>query len=150
VGGEVAIVVGIILAAAILTSLPPPAKALAEVDQASAHVGPGAVERLKLTHGPYTLDVSITPNRAAQPSTYVVRVTKNGAPVDGATVIAHFAMLDMEMGTQAYQMKPAGNGVYTLVTPALVMVGHWGLGFEVDPPGGAAPFAVIVVDHAEG
>jgi copper transport protein len=150
VGGEVAIVVGIILAAAILTSLPPPAKALAEVGQASAHIGPGAIERLKLTHGPYTLYVSITPNRAAQPSTYVVRVTKNGAPLDGATMIAHFAMLDMEMGTQAYQMKPAGQGVYTLVTPALVMVGHWGLGFEVDPPGGAAPFTVIVVDHAEG
>jgi hypothetical protein len=29
------------------------------------------------------------------------------------------------------------------------MVGHWGVSFQVEPPGGQ-PFTVIVVDHAEG
>jgi copper transport protein len=150
VGGEVAIVTGIVLASAILTSLPPPAKALAEVGQASAHVGPGSVRRLAVDHGAYRLVIAIDPNRAARPSTYSVHLTRSGTPVTGATLIAHFAMLDMEMGTQAYQLRPRGGGNYTLTSPALVMVGHWGLGFEVDPPGGGQPFTVIVVDHAEG
>jgi copper transport protein len=149
VGGELAIVAGIVLASAILTSLPPPARALAEVGQASAHVGPGSVRRLAVSHGPYRLVIGIDPNRAARPSTYTVHLTRSGVPVTGATLIAHFAMLDMEMGTQAYLLKPQGGGVYTLTSPALVMVGHWGLGFEVDPPGGGA-FTVIVIDHAEG
>jgi hypothetical protein len=33
--------------------------------------------------------------------------------------------------------------------PALVMVGHWGLGFDIEPRG-SPPFTVIIVDHAEG
>jgi copper transport protein len=150
VGGEVAIVAGIVLASAILTSLPPPARALAEVGEASAHIGPGAVRRLAVSHGPYRLVIAIAPNRAARPSTYTVRLTRSGQPVVGATLIAHFAMLDMEMGTQAYLLKSEGAGSYVLTSPALVMVGHWGLGFEVDPPDRGQPFTVIVIDHAEG
>jgi len=33
--------------------------------------------------------------------------------------------------------------------PALVMVGHWGLQFEVQPRGGK-PFTVLLVDRANG
>jgi copper transport protein len=40
-------------------------------------------------------------------------------------------------------------GTYSRTTPALVMVGHWGLSFQVEPKG-AAPFTVIVEDKAEG
>jgi hypothetical protein len=29
------------------------------------------------------------------------------------------------------------------------MVGHWGLSFEIAPPG-AAPFSVLLVDRASG
>ena len=35
------------------------------------------------------------------------------------------------------------------VAPALVMVGHWGLSFEVTAPG-QAPFKVLFVDRASG
>jgi len=92
---------------------------------------------------------AIDPNRAAQPSMFQVTVTQHGAPVRGATVIAHFAMLDMEMGQQAYVLPEQAPGVYRRSMPALVMVGHWGLSFEIQPRG-TAPFTVIVVDHAEG
>ena len=40
-------------------------------------------------------------------------------------------------------------GTYSRTTPALVMVGHWGLSFQVEP-NGSAPFTVIVEDKAEG
>jgi copper transport protein len=91
----------------------------------------------------------VDPNRAAQPSTFTLGLTQNGKPVTGARVVLQFAMLDMEMGTQAYTMPERSPGVYVRTTPALVMVGHWGVGFQVQPPGGQ-PFTVIVVDHAEG
>ena len=39
------------------------------------------------------------------------------------------------MGSQSYALKETAPGVYTRSAPALVMVGHWGLTFEVTPPG---------------
>jgi copper transport protein len=148
VGTEVVLVTATLLAAMVLSSLPPPAKALAEVGQASAHVGPGTVDRV-IRHGPYTLHVRVDPNRAAQPSTFSLRLTQNGQPVTGARITLQFAMLDMEMGTQAYTLPERAPGTYVRTTPALVMVGHWGVSYEVEPRGGQ-PFTVIVVDHAEG
>jgi copper transport protein len=148
VGTEVVLVTATLVAAMVLSSLPPPARALAEVGQASARVGPGAVHRV-IRQGSYTLDVRVDPNRAAQPSTFSLRLTRNGQPVTGARVTLEFAMLDMEMGTQAYTLPERSPGTYVRTTPALVMVGHWGVSFQVEPPGGA-PFTAIVVDHAEG
>ena len=49
----------------------------------------------------------------------------------GADVTATFAMLDMEMGEQAYRLPETAPGVYSRAAPALVMVGHWGLSFDV-------------------
>ncbi len=148
VGTEVVLVTATLLAAMVLSSLPPPAKALAEVGQASAHVGPGAVDRV-IRHGSYTLHVHVDPNRAAQPSTFTLRLSQNGQPVTDARVTLQFAMLDMEMGTQAYTLPEKSPGTYVRTTPALVMVGHWGVSYQVEPRGGQ-PFTVIVVDHAEG
>ena len=67
----------------------------------------------------------------------------------GATVTATFAMLDMEMGQQAYSLEETSPGVYSHSAPALVMVGHWGISFDVQPPGGQ-PFDVLLVDRANG
>jgi len=64
-------------------------------------------------------------------------------------VTATFAMLDMEMGTQAYHLAETAPGVYQRDAPALVMVGHWGLSFAITPPSGA-PFTVLLVDRANG
>ncbi len=145
---EVALLSATTLAAMVLSSLPPPSRALAEVSGASARVGPGSVNRV-VHHGLYTMRITITPNRAATPSTFTVALSRGGRPVRGAAVVVHFAMLDMEMGTQAYTLPERSPGSYSRTAPALVMVGHWGLGFEVTAAG-SPPFSVVVVDHAEG
>lgn len=149
VAGEGVLVAAAIFAAAVLSSLPPPSKALAEVGGASAHVGPGEVTQT-VTKGGYRFDIRVTPNKAAVPNAFEVRITKNGKPVTGADVVVTFAMLDMEMGNQEYRLKETSPGTYSHAAPALVMVGHWGLGFEVSPPGAGEPINVLLVDTAHG
>ena len=58
-------------------------------------------------------------------------------------------MLDMEMPNQDYALRETSQGVYTQRKPALVMVGHWGLSFNVTPKGGSS-FTAVVVDRATG
>jgi copper transport protein len=148
VTGEVLIVAGIVAAAMVLSSLPPPAKALGSLGAISAHVGPGAVNQT-VHEGPYTVDIKIDPNRAAAPSDFSIRIQRDGKPVTGATVIQRFDMLDMDMQQQAYTLTEGPPGTYSRSMPALVMVGHWGLSFQVEPKG-STPFTVIVEDKAEG
>lgn len=148
VSGEIVLATGAIAAAAVLTSLAPPSKALAQVGEASAKVGPGPVAEVVEKDG-YRLAIRIDPNRAAIPNTFTLTVTRGGRPVRGATVVARFAMLDMEMGQQEYELRERRPGVFEHSAPALVMVGHWGLDFEVRPPGGR-PFDVLIVDRANG
>jgi copper transport protein len=69
--------------------------------------------------------------------------------VEGADVTLAFSMLDMQMANQEYQLKETSPGVYSRPAPALVMVGHWGLGFNVTPKNGQ-PFTAFIVDHATG
>jgi copper transport protein len=148
VGGEVVAVTGAVFAAAILTSLAPPAKAVADLGKPSAKVGPGAVKETVQRNG-YTLALDVTPNRAAVPNRFQVALKRDGKPVPGARVTAGFAMLDMEMGTQSYTLDETAPGTYGREAPALVMVGHWGLTFDVEPPSGA-PFTVTILDRADG
>jgi hypothetical protein len=58
-------------------------------------------------------------------------------------------MLDMEMGTLAYTLPEPSPGVYSRTAPALVMVGRWGVRYEITPPGGRQ-FDVVLLDKAEG
>jgi copper transport protein len=146
VGSEILLVAGIIFAAAVLSSLPPPAKALGNLGGTPIHVGPGIV-RTTLEREGYDVEARVTPNRAARPNTFTVSITRDGKPVTGANVTTTFAMLDMEMGQQAYAFKEIRPGVYQHSAPALVMVGHWGITTHVDPPGGK-PFDIILVDRA--
>jgi copper transport protein len=146
VGGEVVIVVAIVAVAAVLSSLAPPSKALAAIGSASGKVGPGPVTKVVLESG-YRLEFHVTPNRAAVPNDFAVRITHDGAAVRGAQVTVTFAMLDMEMPQQSYALAESSPGFYRRASPALVMVGHWGLSFEIAPRG-AAPFTVLLVDRA--
>jgi copper transport protein len=147
--GEVALLVCAVFAAATLTSFAPPAKALALENKALRKVGPGRVAATVTSNG-YTLQVLVDPNRAAVPNSFALRLTKNGQPVRGADVTLGFAMLDMQMPNQEYQLVETAPGVYARPSsPALVMVGHWGLSFNVSPRGGT-PFTALVVDHATG
>jgi copper transport protein len=145
---EVLLVASAVAVAGVLSSLPPPPKALAEIGGASAHTGPGPVTRVLTQHG-YTLAFHVTPNRAAVPNDFAVRIERNGRPVTGADVTETFTMLDMEMQQQAYKLSESSPGLYEHSAPALVMVGHWALSFAIAPPGGT-PFTVLLVDRANG
>jgi copper transport protein len=148
VSGETLLVAAAVVAAAVLSSLPPPAKALAAAGSAIARVGPGPVTEVVNRNG-YRIELGVSPNRAAAPNTFAIRITKDGAAVRHATVIAGFSMLDMEMGTQTHLLPERTSGLYQLSTPALVMVGHWGLSFEITLPG-KPPFTVVFVDRTTG
>ena len=148
VQGEILFVVGALFAAAVLTSLAPPASALARVKDIAARVGPGPVSKV-VAHGPYRVHVTVSPNRAAVQNAFSVTVTKNGQPVRGAEVVSRFDMLDMEMGTQSYRFRQLRPGTFSKSAPALVMVGHWAIQFEVTIPG-QAPFIVTLLDRASG
>jgi copper transport protein len=134
--------------AAVLSSLPPPAKALAQESHALARVGPGRVAATVHQAG-YTLKVLVSPNRAAVSNSFALAITKKGQPVRGADVIVQLVMLDMEMQNQAYRLIETKPGVYSRSAPALVMVGHWGLSFLVTPKSGQ-PFNALVIDRANG
>ena len=148
VQGEIVFVVAALFAAAVLSSLAPPSSALAKVQNVAARVGPGPVSTV-VTKQPYKVQVRVTPNRAAVPNRFQVALTRNGKPVPGAEVITKFDMLDMEMGEQSYKFRELRPGVFSKSAPALVMVGHWGLVFEVTPPKGK-PFVVTLLDKAGG
>ena len=148
VAGESLLVAGAVLAAAVLSSLPPPSKALAAVVGAKAHVGPGSVNKVVTENG-YRLGIRVSPNRAAVPNSFQLAISRGGKPVRNADVTVDFAMLDMEMGQQAYHLSETAPGTYGHAAPALVMVGHWGLSFQIAPPG-QKPFTVLLVDKANG
>jgi copper transport protein len=148
VAGETLLVVSAVVAAAVLSSLPPPSKALARVGSASARVGPGPVAEVVNKNG-YRVELHVSPNRAAAQNDFSLRITRGGKPVTGAEVVIGATMLDMEMGTQSYALTETSPGVYSHSAPALVMVGHWGLAFNVTPKNGA-PFSVLLVDRANG
>jgi copper transport protein len=148
VAGEVVLLSGAVAAAAVLSSLPPPPKALADLGQVSAHTGPGPVTSVVERNG-YRVELRVSPNRAAVPNDFAVHLTRNGAPVRGADVVATFTMLDMEMPAQSYRLSESTPGVYAHSAPALVMVGHWGLSFDVRPRG-AQPFTILFLDRANG
>ena len=148
VQGEIVFVVAALFAAAVLSSLAPPSSALAKVHNVAARVGPGPVTAT-VSKSPYKVRVQVQPNRAAVPNAFSLTLTRDGKPVPGAEVITKFDMLDMEMGEQSYRLKEQRPGVFSKSAPALVMVGHWGLVFEVTPRGGK-PFVVTLLDKASG
>jgi copper transport protein len=145
---ETLLLVTAVFAAAVLSSFAPPAAALAKEGSALAKVGPGKVATV-VHKGGYTLQVLVDPNRAAVPNSFTLKLTKNGKPVQGANVTLGFAMLDMQMANQQFQLDETSPGVYARPAPALVMVGHWGLSFNVTPKSGP-PFTALVVDRATG
>jgi copper transport protein len=148
VAGEVVVVTGIVFAAALLSSLAPPPPAFALQSSALAQVGPGRVART-VTRSGYVLQVLVSPNKAAAPDSFALRITKNGQPVRGANVTLTFNHTEMQMPQQEYQLTETHPGVYARAAPALVMVGTWALSFQVTPPGGPS-FTALILDQANG
>ena len=135
--GEAFLVAGAVFAAALLSSLAPPPPAFAEQDAAIASVGPGIVARTVERAG-YKLQVLVSPNKAAAPDSFGVKITKNGQPVRGADVTLTFNHTEMEMPQQEYQLnetEPRG----LLAGRAGACDGRQvGIGLQRDPQDGAA------------
>ena len=148
VSGEAVLIAGAVFAAAVLSSLAPPPPAFALENSAVASVGPGRVVRTVSRAG-YGLQVLVSPNKAAAPDSFALRITKNGQPVRGANVTLTFNHLEMQMPQQEYQLTETQPGIYSRRAPALVMVGRWGLTFQITPKGGP-PFTALIVDQANG
>lgn len=148
VSGEVVVVIAVVFAAAVLSSLAPPPPAFALENSAIATVGPGRVADT-VRHAGYVLQVLVSPNKAAAPDSFALRITKGGQPVRGANVTLLFNHLEMQMPTQEYQLTETAPGIYSRAAPALVMVGRWGLTFQVTPRNGP-PFTALIVDQANG
>jgi copper transport protein len=146
ISGETLLVTCAVFAAAVLSSLAPPAAALAQLGSQIATVGPGPVVATA-QDGPYTFKLRATPNAPATENSFSVEILKNGQPLEGADVTLTFEMLDMQMGNQEFQMTETSPGVYSHSAPALVMAGRWGLLFSVTPKQGP-PFTALIVDHA--
>ena len=143
VAGETVLVAGAIAAAAVLTSLAPPPKALAGLGSVAAHTGPGAIAETFEQNGDKIV-LHVSPNRAAVPNDFSVQLTRNGQPVRGADVTLRFTMLDMEMPSQEYALAETAPGTYAKSLPALVMVGRWGLALGINGP------TTTIVDRAGG
>ena len=148
VSAEVVVVLAIVFAAAVLSSLAPPPPAFALENSAIAKVGPGRVAQT-VSHAGYVLQVLVSPNKAAAPDSFALRITRGGQPVRGANVTLLFNHLEMQMPQQEYQLTETQPGVYARAAPALVMVGRWGLTFQVTPQQGP-PFTALIVDQANG
>ncbi len=106
---EAVLVIAAVFAAAVLSSLPPPSKYLSQEGSALAKVGPGPVATV-VTQDGYTLKVVVTPNKAAAPNYFALKHHEDGKPVTGADVTLTFAMLDMEMANQEYQLTETAPG----------------------------------------
>ena len=97
-------------AAAVLSSLAPPPPAFALQNSALATVGPGRVART-VNRGGYQLQLLVSPNKAAAPDSFALRITKGGKPVRGANVTLTFNHLrdaDAPAGIPAHR-DPAGR-----------------------------------------
>jgi copper transport protein len=148
ISGEAVVVMGAIFTAAVLSSLAPPPPSFALQNSALARVGPGRVAAM-VTRSGYQLQVLVSPNKAAAPDSFALRITRNGQPVRGASVTLSFNHLEMQMPQQEYQLTETQPGVYSRAAPALIMVGKWGLSFQIKPSGAPA-FTALIVDQANG
>ncbi len=146
--GEAFLLAAAVFAAAVLSSLAPPPPAFAEQNSALASVGPGQVVKTIGRLG-YRLQFLVSPNKAAAPDSFALRITKDGQPVRGANVTLTFNHTEMEMPQQEYQLTETSPGVYSRAAPALVMVGKWALAFQVTPKSGS-PFTALILDQADG
>jgi YtkA-like len=125
VSGEVVVVLCVVFAAAVLSSLAPHRRRSRSRTRPSPRWVRAAWCR------PSTMPLPAAGPRLAEQGrradSFALRITKGGQPVRGANVTLLFNHLEMQMPTQEYQLTETAPGVYSRAAPALVMVGRWGL-----------------------
>ena len=148
VSGETVFSSAAVFAAAALSSFRAARRALAQPGVSPRDRRPGPVAAVVHQAG-YTLQVLVTPNTAAAPNSFALKLTKGGQPVTGADVTLTFAMLDMQMAQPGIPARRDPTRHLHPRAPALVMVGRWALLYSVTPKRGHA-FTALLVDHAGG
>jgi copper transport protein len=148
ISGEALLIACAVFAAAVLSSLGPPPPAFALQNSALASVGPGRVAATVKQAG-YELQVLVSPNKAAAPDSFALRISRNGQPVRRASVTLTFNHTEMQMPQQEYQLTETQPGVYSRAAPALVMVGKWALAFHITPKAGPS-ITALILDQANG
>jgi hypothetical protein len=112
-------------------------------------VGPEPVRAMVRQAG-LGLDLRVTPNRAALPSTFVVRARDGQLPLRGATVTVQVSMPRMPMPPVWLRLREVSPGVYGTSAPAaFTMVGLYELAYRVTASG-HRPVAVTLIDHVRG
>jgi hypothetical protein len=112
-------------------------------------VGPAPVA-LVLAQAGVRLELRVSPNRAALPSTFVVRLRDADGPLRRATVSVSVSMPKMPMPPVNLRLREVTAGAYSTAAPAaFTMVGRYELAYRVTAPG-HRPFTVTLVDHVRG
>jgi copper transport protein len=88
----------------------------------------------KTTDGKLTVTLYINPNSAG-PNGFQMSVAdaRTGAPVTNVEVSLSLTILDMDMGTQTYNLLPDGKGHFS-GTGDLLMGGHWQVRIQIRTP----------------
>ncbi len=84
----------------------------------------------------YSVTLQVTPDRFG-PNTFTIHVTtQQGQPVKGAAVLVITEMLDMDMGTDAFQVQPLSGSEGNAFggQDVLTMEGHWKVVIKMLPP----------------
>jgi hypothetical protein len=112
-------------------------------------VGPESV-RTTLSQAGLRLELRVSPNRAAIPSTFVVKVRDGLDPVRKARVTARVTMPKMAMPPVNLTLREVTPGVYSANAPAaFTMVGTYELAYRVTATG-HRPVTATLVDHVRG
>jgi copper transport protein len=93
----------------------------------------------------FTLDVTVTPNRFGSNICTVSVLDSKGKPDTQVGVSVYTTMLDMDMGTDAWNLQPDGKGHFSLEVD-LNMGGHWQLRVEVRTLQGTLHEGTFVID----
>jgi copper transport protein len=128
---------GVLLCAALLGAF---AGSLATAPTPIAGASSGAYVNTATTtpNGDYAVTLKVAPAKFGTNTFLATVKDKNGKPVEGASVLLQTTMLDMDMGTESFQLQTVGPdspGTYGGQAD-LDMGGHWGLAVKVLPAGG--------------
>jgi hypothetical protein len=88
------------------------------------------------------VELSVTPYPVGRSASIALYVTRDGAPLDGATVTLHYDMTLMQHGPFQLLAAPTGHGRY-LAPLDLPMAGEFWLDLAVQAPGSEALIRMV-------
>jgi len=108
--------------------------AAAQQQQTTSSTSKPFVSTVRTSDNKFTVKLDVNPNRFG-PNVFTVSVVDNstGKPTTNIGVSLYTTMLDMDMGTQTFNLQPDGKGNFT-TTGDLVMAGDWEIRIQIRTP----------------